>query len=55
MKRKFKNISFIVIDVIVLAFFGFYLAVNIKYKDAESMEIKSVGDFNLQKNLQVVV
>jgi hypothetical protein len=51
MKKKFKNISFIVIDVIVLAFFGFYLAVNIKYKDADNKEIKSTGDFNLQSLL----
>ena len=48
MSKKIKYISFIVIDVIVLAFFGFYLTINLKYRDVESKEDMSLGDFRLQ-------
>ena len=49
MSKKFRFISFIIIDVIVLAFFGFYLTINLKYKDADAYkEDMSQGDFRLQ-------
>jgi hypothetical protein len=49
MSKKFKKISFIVLDIIILAFFGFYLTINLKYKDADNYkEDMSQGDFRLQ-------
>ena len=43
MNLKWKRITFIAIDVIVLGFFGFYLALNLKYDDDSSN-----GDFALK-------
>ncbi len=47
MSKKFKKISFILIDVIVLAFFGWYLTYNLVAKNANSEEMAQ-GDFKLQ-------
>ena len=37
MNRKWKKITFVLLDVIVLGFFGFYLALNLKYKDSDEL------------------
>ena len=39
MSKKFKKISFILIDVIVLVFFGWYLTYNLVAKNANSAEM----------------
>ena len=47
MSKKFKKISFILIDVIVLVFFGWYLTYNLVAKNANNEEMAQ-GDFKLQ-------
>ncbi len=44
MNKKWKKITFVVLDVVVLGFFGFYLALNLKY---ENDEVKS-SDFAMK-------
>ena len=45
MNRKWKKITFVLLDVIVLGFFGFYLALNLKYKDSNEL---NVSDFAMK-------
>ena len=47
MSKKFKKISFILIDVIVLVFFGWYLTYNLTARNSVNEEM-SQGDFRLQ-------
>ncbi len=46
MSKKFKKISFILIDVIVLVFFGWYLTYNLTARN--NKEEMSQGDYRLQ-------
>ena len=46
MKINYKKVAFVVLDVVILGFFGLYLALNVKYRD--EME---TADFTIQRLL----
>ncbi len=43
MKNKWKIATFVAVDVVVLCFFGFYLVLNLKYKEG-----RESGDFSVR-------
>ena len=46
MKLNYKKLAFVALDIVVLGFFGLYLALNVKYRD----DIKT-ADFRVQRLL----